>query len=246
MNNSVDPAVLDKLKGRIRALRAKTTDNGCTKEEALAAAAKVAELLDRHDLLLSDVELREGACERVVYETYRKKRIPIADCIGAIAHFCDCRVWREKNEHGEALYVFFGLPADAEVALYLTGLIDNAVRSELGRYKTSRDYLRFRHQERHLANASFAIGMVTSIAEKLEAMKADRDRANVKTGRDLVVVKTSIIEDELQKLGISFRTGRSAGRMVSPDAFQAGGAAGTSFEITPGIRTTRANEPTRT
>jgi len=41
---------LDKLRARILALRAKTVDQGCTEEETLAAAAKVAELLDRHGL----------------------------------------------------------------------------------------------------------------------------------------------------------------------------------------------------
>jgi hypothetical protein len=95
-------AALDKLKLRIQALRAKTIDNGCTEEEALSAAAKVAELLDRHDLSLTDVELRAAPCERRAYETHRKKRIPLDDCIGAIAHFCDCRVWREKNAAGES------------------------------------------------------------------------------------------------------------------------------------------------
>ncbi len=235
MHRTPDPAVLDKLKGRIQALRAKTVDNGCTEDEALAAAAKVAELLDRHDLSLTDVELREASCERLVYETRRKKRIPIADCVGAVAHFCDCRVWRERNGQGEALYVFFGLPADVTVAHYLTGLIDAAVRSELGRYKTGPAYLRFRHQERHLANASFALGMVASIAERLDAMKAERDRSNLNTGRDLVVVKTSVVDEELRRLGIAFTTARSAGRRVSHEAFEAGGTAGTSFAITPGI-----------
>jgi len=107
---------LDKLKVRIQALRAKTIDNGCTEDEALSAAAKVAELLDRYDLSLTDVELRAAPCERRVYGTHRKKRIPLDDCIGAIAHFCDCRVWREKNAAGESSYVFFGLGADIEVA----------------------------------------------------------------------------------------------------------------------------------
>ena len=53
-----DPAALDKLTARIQGLRAKTTDNGCTAAEALLAAAKVAELLDRYDLSLTDVGLR--------------------------------------------------------------------------------------------------------------------------------------------------------------------------------------------
>ena len=124
MNQRPDPAGLDKLKTRIQGLRAKTIDNGCTEGEALAAAAKVAELLDRYDLSLTDVELRDAPCERRAYETHRKKRIPLDDCIGAIADFCDCRVWREKNPAGEARYVFFGLRSDIEVAHYLTELID--------------------------------------------------------------------------------------------------------------------------
>ena len=150
-----DLAAFDGLKTRIQGLRAKTTDNGCTEAEALLAAVKVAELLDRYDLSLTDVEIRNAQCEQREYETPRKKRIPLADCIGAIANFCDCRVWREKNPACESRYVFFGLRSDIEVAHYLTELIDNAVRSELGRYKNSADYRRFRHQDWHLANSSF-------------------------------------------------------------------------------------------
>src|ERR1700693_6351670 len=164
-------AEIDKLKARIQALRAKTIDNGCTEEEALSAAAKAAELLDRHDLSLTDIEICEEPCERAEFETWRKKRIPLDGCIGAVAEFCDCRVWREKNATGAFRYVFFGLRSDVAVAHYLTDLIDTAVRTELGRYKTSREYLRFRHNERHLANSSFAHGMVASIAGKLSAMK---------------------------------------------------------------------------
>lgn len=238
MTERPDLAALDKLKTRIQGLRAKTTDNGCTEAEALLAAAKVAELLDRYDLSLTDVEIRDAPCERRAYETHRKKRIPLDDCIGAIANFCDCRVWREKNQAGEARYVFFGLRSDIEVAHYLTELIDTAVRFELGRYKTSADYRRFRHQERHVANSSFTLGMVASIADKLTAMKAERDAVNNGTGRDLVVLKASVVDAELEKLDLKLRTVRRVKRMVSPTAFEAGGAAGASLAINPGIRGT--------
>ncbi|MCK1415552.1 DUF2786 domain-containing protein [Bradyrhizobium sp. CW4] len=235
MNQTSNPAALDKLKLRIQALRSKTIANGCTEDEALSAAAKVAELLDRHDLSLSDVELRASPCERKVYETFRKKRIPLDDCIGAIARFCDCRVWREKNTAGESSYVFFGLGADIEVAHYLAELIDGAVRVELGRFKTSVDYSRFRHQERHLANASFALGMVGSIADRLVAIKASRDHINESTGRGLVVLKTSVVDAEFDKLDLKMRTQRSSSRMVSMTAYEAGGAAGASLAINPGL-----------
>ncbi|MDB5393180.1 MAG: hypothetical protein JWM91_686 [Rhodospirillales bacterium] len=235
MNAIPDQAALDKLYTRIQGLRAKTTDNGCTEAEALLAAMKVAELLDRHDLSLTDVEIRHGPCDRRAYETHRKKRIPLDDCIGGIAIFCDCRVWREKNQAGEARYVFFGLRADVEVAHYLTELIDAAVRSELGRYKNSADYRRFRHQDRHMANASFTLGMVASLADKLTAMKAERDAASRSTGRDLVILKAAVVDAELEKLNLNLRTERRASRMVSPTAFEAGKDAGAATAINPGI-----------
>jgi hypothetical protein len=240
-------AALDKLKTRIQALRAKTIDNGCTEDEALSAAAKVAELLDRYDLSLTDVEIREASCERREYETYRKKRIPLDDCIGAVANFCDCRVWREKNQAREATYVFFGLRSDIEVAHYLTELIDNAVRSELGRYKTSAGYRRFRHQDRYLANSSFTLGMVASIADKLTAMKVERDAVNNTTGRDLVVLKAAVVDAEFEKLDLNLRSVRRQSRMVSTSSYEAGSAAGASLAINPGIgeppitRTVRKN-----
>ena len=201
-----DPAAFDRLKTRIQGLRSKTTENGCTEAEALLAAAKVAELLDRYDLSLTDIEIRNGQCEQRQYETRRKKRIPLDDCIGDIANFCDCRVWREKSHSGNARYVFFGLRSDIEVAHYLTELIDNAVRSELGRYKNSAGYRRFRHQDRHLANSSFTLGMVASIADKLTAMKQERDAVKNGTGRDLVVLKASVVDAELARLDLKLRT----------------------------------------
>jgi hypothetical protein len=230
-----DLAAFDRLKTRIQGLRSKTTDNGCTEAEALLAAAKVAELLDRHDFSLTDVEIRNGQCEQRSYETRRKKRIPLDDCIGDIANFCDCRVWREKSHVGNARYVFFGLRSDIEVAHYLTELIENAVRSELGRYKNSAGYRRFRHQDRHVANSSFTLGMIASIADKLTAMKRERDAVKNGTGRDLVVLKASVVDAELAKLDLKLWTVAGAMRIVSPAAYEAGETAGASLAINPGI-----------
>jgi hypothetical protein len=236
LNAPSDLAALDKLKARIQGLRSKTTENGCTEGEALSAAAKVAELLDRHDLSLSDIELRDAPCDRREYETSRKKRIPLDDCVVAIARFCDCRVWREKSPAGEVRFVFFGHRPDVEVAHYLTEVIDLTVRTELGRYKTTAAYQRFPHKERHLANASFTLGMVASIAAKLDAMKAGRDQANLSSGRDLVVLKAAVVDAELDRLDLKLRSLRRPSRMVSPTAYDAGGEAGAAVAINTAIR----------
>ena len=229
-------AAFDRLKTRIQGLRSKTIDNGCTEAEALSAAAKVAALLDRYDPSLTDVEIRNGQCEQRHYEARRNKRIPLDDCIGEIANFCDCRVWREKSQLGSARYVFFGLRADVEVAHYLTELIDNVVRSELGCYKNSAGYRHFRHQDRYVANSSFTLGMVASIADKLTVMKQERDAVRNGTGRDLVILKASVVDAELAKLDLKLRTVSGATRMVSPMADEAGETAGASLAINPPIR----------
>jgi hypothetical protein len=228
---SISPVGLDKLRARIRALRSKTLENGCTEDEALSAAAKVAELLDRDDLSLTDIEIREEPYERLEFRASQKKRIPLEGCVGAVGAFCDCRAWREKTTSGEFRYVFFGLRGDVSAALYLAELVDASVRAELGRYKTSPEYLRFKHNERHLANASFALGMVDSIASKLLTMKAARDESNRISGRGLVVLKASIVEAELTRLGVQLRPIDGTSRVVSTTAYEAGATAGDSLAI---------------
>src|SRR5664279_5036662 len=118
-----DGADLDRLVQRIRALRAKTVEQGCTEQEALAAAEKVAELLDRYGLNLSELDLRKQSCEGIGIETDRKRRGPIDDCMATIAAFFDCRVWAETAEDATLRYIFFGLPADVQAAVYLHDLI---------------------------------------------------------------------------------------------------------------------------
>jgi hypothetical protein len=94
-----------------------------------------------------------------------------------------------------------------------------------------------------MANASFALGMVASIADKLTAMKAGRDKVNYGSGRALVVLKAAIVDAELEKLDLKLRAVRRPTRMVSMTAYEAGSAAGASLAINPGIgpRTVRKN-----
>ena len=78
--------------------------------------------------------------------------------------------------------------------------------------------------------------MVTSIADRLRAMKAARDGANRSGGRDLVVVKSAIVAEELARLDLNLRTVRPSRRLISTTAFEAGSAAGASLAVNPGIR----------
>jgi hypothetical protein len=94
-----------------------------------------------------------------------------------------------------------------------------------------------------LAVNSFQIGLSHGIAGKLKTMKAERDAANkTSSGRDLVPLKTSVIDDELTKLGLSFQAkSRARRKRVLVDAYEAGQVAGRRFEVRAGIETAIAN-----
>ena len=228
---------------RIRALRAKTVDQGCTEQEALASANKVAELLDRHGLSLSEIEFRRQACEGFGIDTGRRRRGVFDACIPSIAVFCDCKVWNETTQAGSLRHVFFGLPADVEAARFLYDLIGVTFDTETARFKTGAIYAGSETGERRNAVNSFQTGLSQGIGGKLKAMKAERDALNrTSSGRDLVPLKTSVIDDELAKLGLSFRatSGRRRKR-VSADAYAAGQIAGYQFEVHAGIAAGNAN-----
>ena len=91
LRRSDDPA-LERVVQRIHGLRAKTVAQGCTEEEALAAAEKAAELLDRYGLSLGELEFRAQRCNGAGIETTRHRFAPIDGCVPAIAGFFDCRV----------------------------------------------------------------------------------------------------------------------------------------------------------
>ena len=46
------------------------------------------------------------------------------------------------------------------------------------------------------------VATVASIADKLKAIKRERDAVNYGTGRDLVVLKASVVDAELEKLDL--------------------------------------------
>ena len=228
---------LDRLIGRIQALRAKTVEQGCTEQEALAAAEKVAELLDRYGLSLSELDLKRQACEGMAVETGRRRVGPVDDCVPAVAAFFDCRAWGERSAAGTLRYVFFGLPADVAAARYLYELVERAFETETARFRAGETYAAMPTRVRRTATNSFGIGLARGIAAKLQTLREAREAAlRGSSGRDLVVAKADVVDAELDKLGLRFRARKgAAGRRVLTQAFEQGHEAGLGFEYTPGV-----------
>ncbi|MBK1665153.1 hypothetical protein CKO38_06870 [Rhodospirillum rubrum] len=213
----------DKVRARLQALQAKTVANGCTEEEALAAAEKVAELLDLYHLSLGELELRRSRCERLVLETDRKLRVAMGLCIPAIAAYCDCKVWRERDAKGQSVFVLFGLPGALETASFVHDAIAAALRAAWANHSQGRSFIRHAVDEK----GSFLIGVAVSLADRLDALKHARNGAHLPGGgRALVEIRQSVVESEFARLGLTFRQGGASGKRLSPEAFDAGRTAG--------------------
>ena len=237
MDASTPNASTQALLARINALRAKTTERGCTEHEAMAAAAKVAELLDRHGLSMSEVELQSAACSKLQLPTGRRRAGPVDECLPAVAAFCGCRSWLQTDVEGQLHWVLFGLPADVEAAHYVMDLVVQAFETEANLYRRSAAYLRGRGGARRALHTSFVLGMSHGITARLGAMLAAREAAlNSASGRDLVVAKSGVLDTELGKLGLRFRTRRTAERTVNMGAFGRGQDAGERFSVRPGVK----------
>ena len=230
-----DPT-LERLVQRIQGLRAKTVAQGCTEQEALAAAEKVAELLDRYGLSLGEMEFRAQPCEGIGIQTNRRRIAPIDECIPAIAAFFDCRVWAERAEAAPLRYIFFGLRGDVTAARYLYEMVERAFETETDGFRASDIYFQMVGERRSATN-SFQTGLARGISGKLHAMRAAREAViRSASGRDLVPAKAAIVDEEMEKLGLSLSSrALGRGKRVLTDAFAAGEAAGQRFEFAPAI-----------
>jgi hypothetical protein len=231
-NASAEAAEIDRVIQRIQGLRAKTADRGCTEAEAIAAAAKVSELLARHDLTLDEVSVRRSDCEGVSVATGRKRRAPVDSCVQSVAAFCDCRVWGEQRADGGLGFVFFGLKTDVEAARFLHDLIEVTFDTESANFRRSAIYQSLRGGDRRSALNSFQIGLASGISGKLADLKAARQGSEGQSsGFDLVAVKHSVLDDEISRLGLHFTTRTATSRRyVQSDAYHAGKVAGALFE----------------
>jgi hypothetical protein len=202
---------LAKAKARIRALAARTVERGCSEAEALAAAAKVGELLEVYGLSMSEVELREEACIQRTLVFDDPRRQAMGWLFPALLRFTECRGWTV----GRADYVIFGLEPDVQMAEYLMHVIATALGFEEARFRNSADYLRSRAAPQAVLR-SFRIGFADRIAARLEEL-GDHRRATEQTaqqqamrsgsaGTSLVLVKERKIEEGFRALGVRLRT----------------------------------------
>lgn len=197
---------LSRLRAKLAALRAKTTANGCTEAEAIAAAEKAAELMESYGL--SEADLDRPAFEELVIEL-KSRRTPLDSIWPMVAKFANCRGWLHR-EGSRWRFVYFGRDADVLVAEYVHEIIGRAAVSAVAAFKSTRDYQN-RRKPKTRAHAIKALleGFAASIRAKLfDGLWKRLNREAPGKAKALMTSISSQLDAELDRRGVSLRRAR--------------------------------------
>jgi hypothetical protein len=221
----------ERIAAIIRALRAKTVENGCTEGEALAAAAKVAELLAEYNMSADEAELRaspfDGQTHSVpdddVGTRLWKPATAIAELVGA-------RYWTTAPGVHPVEHTYFGFDHEVEIAGYLLEICERAMRSAEARMQ--RSLALFRPARRRMQIIPFLDGMADRLRERILAMKPP-----VPAGTGLVLVRKDLIDAAMKARGINLRTTAGRSSRSDEETYRQGRRAAEDVALNPGLRT---------
>lgn len=213
----------ERAKRLIRELQNRTEDRGFTEAEALQAAAQLGELLEKYDLNIDEIGVKEDAAKC-------KKNLIFApddaagSMVNAIGKYCNLISYHETG--GTMKYVLFGTPHDLEIGLYLYEMLAESIERGWS------DYMEAGNPYSMKARMSFRAGFANRIWTRLMTMKEERDARNrAQTGMALMVLKDQLVTEEFKKqLGIKLV--KSAGRQVADaSAYYAGQRSGSRANL---------------
>lgn len=206
---------------KLRALMNKTTENGCTEAEAMAALDKVRALMDAYEVTDADLQLSKAEAA-ILHSDPPDVRDPhkIKRHLGvAVAKFCDCKIWRGEKER---LHLC-GFPSDVEFAVWLLDHLSDFVQAALVSYLIGRLDSK---AERRKNIQSFVLGCTDRITRRLNQLREQSSAEQVVNSHALVVIKSAAIAEKMHELGIKLRSSSSRSSSFNRTALEAGQRAG--------------------
>jgi hypothetical protein len=218
-------SVVDKIK----ALFAKTIENGCSEAEAMAALAKPQAMRDAYEV--TDEELALTKEEKAVLQAGDRGNDPHGiqfALVNAVCTFTDTQGWRSGRVRGDDAngykFTFCGLKSDVDLAHYLLGALTPFVQDELVNHLATS--LAPRDMRRRTIN-DFVLGITSRISERMCEIVEQSKAQQTSNSRALVVVKSDIVKAAMKANDIRLRICSGGDRVGGdPHAFAAGRAAG--------------------
>jgi len=208
---------------KIKALLAKTKENGCTEEEELSALAMARAWIDAHEI--TDDELQLSREEKAILHDESEAdardthKIKWLLCSG-VGRYCNVQIFRG---HSKAGLTFVGFKSDIDNATWLLDHLSDFVHDKL--FEFLLDCLAPEGKERKQEIRGFVIGCTARISARLIEMCDQSETERTTNHNALVVIKDQAIKDLLKAEGICLRSSRSSAAF-SDDARRAGRSAG--------------------
>jgi hypothetical protein len=214
---NMDKVNMESIAAKIRALLAKTTDNGCSEDEAIAAMSKAGELMAKYQIDLTETELRAEPLEKCFVDPRGRHADMARNYLGpAVGKFTDTRVWNTYVSQGKKKTVFLGLKSDALFAQWLMeSLLDFIMRGADIAKKA----------DKSIDKKSFALGAAIRIREKLwEIVKARKQETTASGNSTALVLQTKqqMIAAYLAAEGLKFQKARGGSRSYDGASYSAG------------------------
>jgi hypothetical protein len=224
---------------RIRGLMEKTVANGCTEAEATAAAQAASNLLNKYQMSLTDIKIKGEECVDFGINTGVKDGGPMNAVCVAIAYFTDTkvRVMYGAGPLKTATHQFFGLETDTIVAGYIYDIIFRAMLYGWEDYRVGYEgYTQLPGSMKGKVKNGYQRGFATRISQKLREMKDAQRKDNIhSSGRDLVVVKGAVVDEEYAKLNLKLKHAKAKNTAVDHAAYYAGLNDAEKLALNPGV-----------
>ncbi len=210
---------------KIKALLAKTINNGATEAEAMMAMTKARELMDRHSISMSELDIKaEGFDGWTFTEAGADARFIITRLWSGLEAITETTFYSKSVKRGVRKPHFFGLKSDVIFAQWLTDVMIDLITRETKAYLKAlpKGAATRRHK------VSFMYGISCRISERM-VMEAAARRASrlTATGTNLALIdKRALVLRELRAIGIILQSSSTHGVRLNGEAAGAGRSAG--------------------
>ncbi|MDH6308075.1 hypothetical protein M2451_002594 [Dysgonomonas sp. PFB1-18] len=216
------------IKRKIKALLVRTTENGATEAEALAAMAKAKELMMEY--YISEHELTDPyAFEKCVFKEVDliKSGYELGGFYNSLTRLFDCEYFYNYKRIS-----FFGFEEDTELCAYFYTFIIRACMAEKDKYMNSKECkaLKNIYHGRTLA-ASFVKGFIWGISQKMEDMYQSRKKDLPEEVGLMVIDKRNKVNTQFEEQNLKIKTHRSNLEIKQYSAFLDGEHKGLSTEL---------------
>ena len=235
---------------KIKKLQQRTTDNGCSQNEAMISAQKISDLMQTYRIKEDQINFDTDDIKRLFYEfsnAFGRSHHPVVFAYKGIEAICGVKLYcttdRITDDNYNTKKVFklaiTGFDADVEQAKYLVYVVQKAIDTEIVKFKKGNVY---KNSERKISLVNgFAQAMSDQIGERLKTMAKDnawktyqeKKKQNLETGKDLVIVKGQLINQWLKNKGVTLRSSTTSRSNTSASGL--GKNAGNNVSLNKGV-----------